>query len=318
VVRASDTGEERAFRDRLAIGRDPGSDLVLEAETVSRQHAEIRRGATGWEVHHRSRTNRTTRVRLGVATELQPEARTDLRAGDALRLGAVELRFSERLGAPLRLDGRALEGDRAVLEGGVGPAGRRPVAFLTEEDGVWFLRALGTGEVRVNGVAVTGVQRLADGDELDLDGDRSRIGGAPAAGALRPALASPAPGGSPPRAAAAGVASSGAPRPMAWRLVRRDGGPSVALPHAGMLGRSPVVTPFVVDDPSVSRHHLDVTPTVRGLQIVNRGRRTVVNGRILAPAEAATLGPGDALELGDVALTLEATPVTAAGHPAPR
>src|ERR1044072_5140688 len=39
-------GEQRALR----VGREPGSDLMLDAPTVSRNHAEFRPVGDGWEV----------------------------------------------------------------------------------------------------------------------------------------------------------------------------------------------------------------------------------------------------------------------------
>jgi hypothetical protein len=65
------------------------------------------------------------------------------------------------------------------------------------------------------------------------------------------------------------------------------------------------VTHFEVNHPSVSRHHLDVKPTARGVEIVHRGTVTLVNGTPLPAGAVVMLAAGDALRLGEVALTVE-------------
>jgi hypothetical protein len=69
----------------LTIGRDPGCDLMVDHQSVSRRHALLRPTATGWELSDLGSTN-GTRIngwRLGATQALSP--------GDEVTFGAVTL-----------------------------------------------------------------------------------------------------------------------------------------------------------------------------------------------------------------------------------
>jgi adenylate cyclase len=74
--------------DRVTVGRMEGNDLVLRDHTVSRSHAELRRGAEGWKVTDLGSRNGTllngSPIREGLS-----------RAGDLLSFGTVEVRLEE-------------------------------------------------------------------------------------------------------------------------------------------------------------------------------------------------------------------------------
>jgi adenylate cyclase len=107
-------GEQRVFPltgKRVRLGRGSDNDVVLSDVSVSRNHAEIRRGADGvWTVHDLRSTNGVELNR--VAVESAP-----LRGGDRLSIGAFEL-LVESIDPPL-----AGSGPRSVLPGGVRSGG---------------------------------------------------------------------------------------------------------------------------------------------------------------------------------------------------
>jgi hypothetical protein len=72
-------------KDSFTIGRDVDCDLVLPDMTVSRNHADLRRGADDWLLTDAGSTN-GTRVNGWRVTEPVP-----LRAGDEVRFGALTL-----------------------------------------------------------------------------------------------------------------------------------------------------------------------------------------------------------------------------------
>jgi ABC transport system ATP-binding/permease protein len=82
-------GVRVALPDRgVTIGRVPDNDVVLAEDGISRRHAEIRRGAEGWEVADLGSKN-GTRVN---GERLRDRARV-LRTGDAITVGSHTLRF---------------------------------------------------------------------------------------------------------------------------------------------------------------------------------------------------------------------------------
>ena len=72
--------------DKTAVGRHPDSDIFLDDITVSRHHAEIRRGSNGFELHDVGSLNGTylNRERLEEG---------DLRSGDEIQIGKFKLVF---------------------------------------------------------------------------------------------------------------------------------------------------------------------------------------------------------------------------------
>ena len=70
----------------ITIGRSPDSDIFLDDVTVSRRHAELRRGASGWSVRDTGSLNGTYVNRRRV------EDRT-LQPGDELQIGKFRFVF---------------------------------------------------------------------------------------------------------------------------------------------------------------------------------------------------------------------------------
>jgi adenylate cyclase len=86
-LRFSIDGEERRFPltgGRVRLGRGGDNDVVLGDVSVSRNHAEIRRGPDGWHVHDLNSTNGVEVNRVAVRS-------APLRAGDRLTIGAFDL-----------------------------------------------------------------------------------------------------------------------------------------------------------------------------------------------------------------------------------
>ncbi|HVT58296.1 MAG TPA: adenylate/guanylate cyclase domain-containing protein [Thermoanaerobaculia bacterium] len=80
-------GESRLFPltgGRVRLGRGSDNDIVLSDVSVSRNHAEFRRGPDGWSVHDLKSTN-------GVEINRVPVKTAPLRAGDRVSIGAFEL-----------------------------------------------------------------------------------------------------------------------------------------------------------------------------------------------------------------------------------
>jgi len=78
---------------RLVLGRsDELCDLVVEDETVSRQHADIRRNGRGFEVADRNSSNGTAVNGVFIR---KPFEHTPLKPGDTLTVGNVKLDFDK-------------------------------------------------------------------------------------------------------------------------------------------------------------------------------------------------------------------------------
>lgn len=87
VVRGPGEGTEfRITGDVVRIGRSPDSEVFLDDVTVSRRHAEIRRGATGWSVRDTGSLNGTYVNRRRVDDEA-------LSGGDELQIGKFRFGF---------------------------------------------------------------------------------------------------------------------------------------------------------------------------------------------------------------------------------
>jgi adenylate cyclase len=88
-------GEARTFPltgDRVRLGRGSDNDVVLSDVSVSRYHAELRRGSAGWSVHDLKSTN-------GVEVNAAAVKVAPLHPGDRLRIGVFEL-LLERVEPP--------------------------------------------------------------------------------------------------------------------------------------------------------------------------------------------------------------------------
>ncbi len=80
-------GKERVFPlsgGRVRLGRGGENDIVLADVSVSRNHAEIRRGPDGWTIHDLNSTNGVEVNRVAVRS-------APVRLGDHLTIGAFEL-----------------------------------------------------------------------------------------------------------------------------------------------------------------------------------------------------------------------------------
>jgi len=72
--------------DATGIGRHPESDIFLDDITVSRHHAEIRRGGNGFELHDVGSLN-------GTYVNRERVEEGDLRSGDEIQIGKFKLVF---------------------------------------------------------------------------------------------------------------------------------------------------------------------------------------------------------------------------------
>ena len=72
--------------DVTGIGRHPESDIFLDDITVSRKHAEIRRGPNGFELHDVGSLN-------GTYVNRERVERADLETGDEVQVGKFKLVF---------------------------------------------------------------------------------------------------------------------------------------------------------------------------------------------------------------------------------
>ena len=72
--------------DSTVVGRHPDSDIFLDDITVSRRHAEIRRGARGFELHDVGSLN-------GTYVNRERVEEGDLKSGDEIQIGKFKLVF---------------------------------------------------------------------------------------------------------------------------------------------------------------------------------------------------------------------------------
>lgn len=115
-LRLSLDGEDRVFPltgDRLRLGRGGDNDIVLSDVSVSRYHAEIRRGPEGWAVQDLKSTNGVELNQAGVEKAV-------LRPGDVLGIGIFHLQVEpapDSAPAPRPPVPAAPEAPTASLEG---------------------------------------------------------------------------------------------------------------------------------------------------------------------------------------------------------
>jgi pSer/pThr/pTyr-binding forkhead associated (FHA) protein len=72
--------------DATTVGRHPNSDIFLDDITVSRQHAEIRRGNGSFKLHDVGSLN-------GTYVNRERVEETNLRSGDEIQIGKFKLVF---------------------------------------------------------------------------------------------------------------------------------------------------------------------------------------------------------------------------------
>jgi serine/threonine protein kinase len=297
---------------RWRLGRDGACDVTIDHPTVSRRHAEVRRGEDGFRLTDLKSSHGTF---VGDVRLEQPRLLQD---GDAVRLGDVVLRFHDarRQERAFGLDVRREAVPAAALD-----------LLLRQRDPRTLLVALerlapdpvATERARVvlrglvgDEVAAKAAQRV---EEADL---RARAGvpaflaavsgadvGADAAAWLvwwaRARLSHPV------QLAAAGEA----PPPVRLDVVAGAAQPaSLALAGQGLwfLGRDEKCH-LRLADPGVARLHATLLRLHRRLVVVDGGHPlgTEVGGQRVS---AAFVGPGDTLALGGVRVALRADPAT--------
>lgn len=87
VHRGPGQGSEYSLEeDLVGVGRTPESDIFLDDVTVSRRHAEFRRGAQGWSVRDVGSLNGTYVNRVRVDDQ-------QLRGGDEVQIGKFRFIF---------------------------------------------------------------------------------------------------------------------------------------------------------------------------------------------------------------------------------
>lgn len=80
-------------RTILAVGRAPGNDVILEDDTVSARHAELRRHDTQWVVVDLASTNGTFVGEAGHPRQERRVAQANLPTGATVRFGGVACRL---------------------------------------------------------------------------------------------------------------------------------------------------------------------------------------------------------------------------------
>ena len=205
-------GETRAFDlPFVIVGRDPRSDLQLDAPDVSDRHAYFQ--LVGGQlvcvdlgsrigVYHGGKCRRISYVERDQAVRIGPY-RIRLRGGDAPPEAHPD-GDDDRSPPTLVLSHRSVRSSRCPLPVGlslVGSAADCAVrlidpsvsnyhcSLIRTPRGVWLVDLLGQGGVRVNGQEV-GYARLYDGDAVEVGHSVLRPDGLPAAD-LAPAEASP-------------------------------------------------------------------------------------------------------------------------------
>jgi hypothetical protein len=120
----TDTAERFALgSSTVTIGRASGSTIVVDDTRVSRSHATVERGRSGWTVTDAGSSNGTTLNGRALA----PRTARTLSAGDVIGVGPVELRVEADAGGGRPEGTRALDdSDRTRISGEVLPPPRRP------------------------------------------------------------------------------------------------------------------------------------------------------------------------------------------------
>ena len=88
IVRRGPNAGSKFFLDSDAtdVGRHPDSDIFLDDITVSRRHAEIRRGQEGFALHDVGSLN-------GTYVNRERVEQAELRSGDEIQVGKFKLVF---------------------------------------------------------------------------------------------------------------------------------------------------------------------------------------------------------------------------------
>lgn len=309
----------------MRIGRSRDSDLVLEDETVSAHHAEIRRQGSAFVISDLGSRNGSF-----VDEERISGAHT-LRHGEVVGLGGARITFIQQAMAPRATTGpaglpaepldatsqtEAAPGGRIEVGGrttdvrlqqtslGRDPNGDVPVddpavswlhAQITRQGSDLYLRDLGSRNgTFVNAELVSLPYLLADGDVIHLGNTDLVFRSAVPARSKRPEkLPEPEPQAEGPHL----MGSSGSVLGMRFALSGRS----------TQVGRDPQ-SPIALNDPTVSRLHARFDRKGEEWTVTDLGSTngTFVNGNRLAPNTPATLAPGDEIKVGEVAFVFEA------------
>src|SRR6202521_5496853 len=155
---------------RVRLGRGGDNDIVLADVSVSRNHAEIRRGPDGWHIHDLRSTN-------GVEINRVPVRSAPLHPGDRITVGVFELEVESVL-PPLQVPGAALSTPSALAALSGTPAGAGQPAGVDP--------AAASGIPALANATI--VRPLADlTAALGLQAGAATAGGSPATGGAAPA-----------------------------------------------------------------------------------------------------------------------------------
>ncbi len=107
-------------RESTTLGREPGNDIVIDAQWVSRRHCEIRKVADGFEIADRGSHNGTSVNGVPIKERL-------LRAGDRIGLGGASFLF---------VDGESEPSDGLELDDA--PFPKRETVELRSEEALYL------------------------------------------------------------------------------------------------------------------------------------------------------------------------------------
>ena len=173
ALRSGDPATEgRAFQlgeGEFTLGRDPASSLVLDERGLSRRHAVIRRGPSGWEIRDLGSSN-------GIRVKGHRMDAALLSEGDEIRVGLFRPRLLRRPGpARSRAAGPRLRRPRlrlaGVLRPGLGRGAPRPPSASSTEGRPWSPRR-GSGARRTPAVHPRRRSRLLEPEGVPSRGGR--------------------------------------------------------------------------------------------------------------------------------------------------
>ncbi len=300
---------------RFLVGQDPRADIPLEARGVAREHAEVRREASGYSITDLRGSGGTF---VGDERVVRGRALED---ADVVRVGEATLRFSDpggrRRPPPVLEDLARSERPDAVVSALVRLGDARTIAALLE---------LLEPDPLVERAAEE-VMRACAGDAAPgLLARRARIAAEAraAAPALLQAVSGEALGLDPVAWLSWWFQSRGRYEsqvgpirpPRALRLVPARGAPAALLGLAGepgvlLVGRDERCH-VRLEEPTVSRLHATVLRLHRRLVVRDEGSAgaTFLDG---APVHVGFLDPGATLRLGDVTVAVEGQDLVAPG-----
>jgi ABC-type multidrug transport system ATPase subunit len=165
-------------KDIITIGRDPASNIVIDDQEVSRNHAKIERKPDGYEIKDLGSTN-------GLTFESKRIDHKELASGDVIKItGNITLSFSfpSKVPAPVSYHEQKLKQERLVIKGEKSlilgrdtscdvvldhPIISRKHARIYRSDSVYYIEDLGsTNGTIVNDTHITRPQKLASGDTI--------------------------------------------------------------------------------------------------------------------------------------------------------